>query len=129
MYANHGTSTLPVQIQIAYVEVLTRALETIFILRVHSAGQTVLGVVRNTQRILVVARLDEGEHRTESLFLRDLRIGFYIGDDGGRYEITLIAILRSAAEHEATFLRTDVDVLIDLVERLLVDDRAHERRL
>src|SRR5919202_2543873 len=65
VHANQGSGTLPIEVQIADVELTPRPRETIRVATVQRAGQSEFGRVRNCQRVVEVARTDECENRTE----------------------------------------------------------------
>ena len=71
-----------------------------------------------------VARLGDGQDRSEDLFLEDARLGVDVGDDGRLDEV---AVARAAAPPatQAAFLLADLDVVEDRLARALVDDRPH----
>ena len=93
---------------------------------VDRAGQAVLGVVGDRQRVVEVLRLDHGQHRSEDLFLREACHRVDIGDHGGLDEVA-VARRALAAGDQAAFLLADLDVIEDRLHGAFVDHRAHAR--
>src|SRR5436190_19602695 len=75
--------------------------------------------------VVEVARADDREHRPEDLLLRDARAWADVVEDRRLDVIT--AFTRTTAEHERALRAADVDVLDDLAEGRLVDQRTEVR--
>src|ERR1043166_3095830 len=126
MDADQRAGALAVQIQIADEELLTGALELLLVVGEDGAGEAELRVVRDPQRVFEVLRFADREHRTEDLFLRDRRLRVDVGDDGRLDEVALL-VAHVAAGDETSLTLAALDVLLDLLHRLLADDRADLR--
>src|SRR5881394_1782754 len=72
--------------------------------------------------VVEVARADDREHRPEDLLLRDARAWADVVED--RRLDVIAAFARTTPEHERALRSADVDVLDDLAEGRLVDQRA-----
>src|SRR6185312_16886806 len=119
---------LAVDVEIADMELALGAGDTVAVGREERAGQAVLRVVGDGQRLVKVLRLDDRQHRPKNLFLRQPRRGRDIGDDGRRDEIALLAGWLAAYSDLALIL-ANLDVLLNLLVGVLVYHRADRIRL
>jgi hypothetical protein len=69
------------------VEALCGLAQVVGVVRENRAGQAVLRVVGQAQRVLEIARLGDRQDRAENLFLEDSGARLDIRNDGGRDEI------------------------------------------
>src|SRR3954449_258153 len=77
MHTNERARALTIQIQVPDMKLSTRALEFRLVIAVNRARQTKLRIVRDLERVVVILRLDHGEHWPEDLFLLDRRAGLH----------------------------------------------------
>src|SRR5262249_6145241 len=126
MCADHGAGAFAVEIEIARLEFIARALQLFARTGVNGAGQPELGVVGDVERVIEIARLDYGQHRPEDLFLSQPRGGSDVSNDSGLDEVALARLPgRTAAVNEPAFLLADLDVIQNTLHRLLIDHRTH----
>src|SRR5688572_8010673 len=128
MHAHQSAGALPVQVQIANMKLASRALELLFVRAVDGAGQSILSVVRNLERVVVVRRLDYRQHRSEDFFLFNRRAWFHISNNRRLDEEALLAIRATTGEYPTALALTLLDVGVDGLESFFVDDRAHVGR-
>src|ERR1043165_6950240 len=127
--ADERACALAVEVEVADVELAARALQLLAVVRVDRAGQAVLRVVGDAERVVEVVRADAGEDGAEDFFLLDAVAGLHVGDDGRLDEEALLAVA-AASRHDAPAVRFALlDVVVDGLEGFLVDDGAHRRRL
>src|SRR5215469_500694 len=97
MRAHDRTRALAIDVQIADVELTLGILDLVRRQRISRTRESELGVVGDFDTVLEVARLDDGEHRAEDLFLRNGRFGTYIRDDGRLHEVAVAGLFRAIA--------------------------------
>src|SRR5262249_13837359 len=100
-------------VEVADEELVARPLQLGRVLRVHGAGEPELGVVRDTQRVVVVLRADDRQHRAEDLLLRDLRRGRHVVEHGGLHEPAGLAGHAAAAQQQLALPLAGLDVAQD----------------
>src|SRR5262249_6546316 len=116
-----------IDVQIADVEFAFRALDAFAIAGIEGAGQTVVGVVGDRERVVNVFGFDDGDHRSEDLFLGDAGFRVNVGYDRWRNEPAFAGqIMPSAPGDDAAFLLADLYVLVDLLVGLLARNRTGE---
>src|SRR5258708_32345182 len=82
MRAYHCSRALAVQVEVAHVERAHGAIEFFARTGVDCAGQAELGVVRDFESMIEVARLDHYEHWTKDLFLLERGLRRDVGNHG-----------------------------------------------
>src|SRR5207237_8927304 len=122
MGARERAGAFPVDVQVADVEALARLLDAIRDGGEDCAREAELRVVRDVERVVEVTRADDREHRPEDLLLRDARAWADVVED--RRLDVIAAFTRTTAEHERALRAADVDVLDDLAEGRVVDQRT-----
>src|ERR1044072_5215862 len=110
MNANQRAGTLAVEIKIADVKFPARAFELFLVHTVDRASQSELGIIRNLQRVVIILRFDDRQHRTKYFFLFDRRARLHIGNHGWLNEEPLFAVGTAAAYHSAAFALALFDV-------------------
>src|SRR5437588_10753023 len=75
------------------------------------------------ERVVKVFRLDDGQHRPENFFLGDTCMRVNICNDR-RLNKEARAMV-STPSYQATFLLTHLDIIGDLLQRVLIDDRSY----
>src|SRR5689334_515238 len=103
MHAHKRAGALPIQIKIPDVKLLARALQLRFVSAVNGARQTKLRVVRDLQRIVIILRLDHGEHWAKNLFLLDRVAWLHVGDYSRFDEEPLFAVRSAAGNYTSAF--------------------------
>src|SRR5271170_6030254 len=66
----------------------------------HGSGQAILGVIRQFDRVLLVARANDGDHRSKAFVAEQSHRGGHLIDHGGRHE--------NAGGHSTTDLRGSI---------------------
>src|SRR6185503_6485335 len=102
--ADEGAGGLPVDVEIAGVELALRPVDPGA--TVVGPGEAVFAVVRELDRVVVVARLQHGKHGPEDFFARDLRLRGDVGDDG-RLDEEAVARHPLSAGDEPAFALAD----------------------
>jgi len=120
--AHHGASAFAVQIQIANVKGFFGLLNLAFVFGIDRTRQSKFCIVRNLESFVKVFGFDDRQHRPKDLFLRDAGLRADIGDNCRLHEVA-VARGAPAAEHHATFLPPDFDVIQNSVHRCFADDR------
>src|SRR5207248_11248224 len=87
--------------------------------------QAELCVIRDSQSVVVVIRLDHREHRSEYFFLLDCRTCLHVGDDGWFNKKSLLSIRSTTSYDPAAFGLSFLNITVDCLEGLFVNDRAH----
>src|SRR5690349_24868589 len=93
--------------------------------RIHGAGEAVFGVVRQFQRMAKITRAGNRQHRSENLFLKNARLGFYAREYGRLHEIAL-SRQDAAARDQPSLSAADFDVIENGPARARADYRTHE---
>src|SRR5262249_44106895 len=114
MRAHNGAGAFAVEIQVADVKLLPRALQLLARGGIKSAVKADLGFVGYPARGVVVGALDPGRPGAEYFFLRDAGWGRDVGNHGGLNEVPFAGFLRRppAVDH-TSFLLTNVNVIED----------------
>ena len=73
MDAHQRAGALAIQVQIADMKFVARAIQFRFVARVDRASQAELRVVGDAQSVVVIIRFDDRQHRTKYFFLLDRR--------------------------------------------------------
>src|SRR5579884_1180887 len=81
MRPDHCSRTLAIDVEISYMEVALGSFNFLARRGVDRAGESVLGVVGDRERIFEVAGFAYRQYRTEDFLLRDPRLRVHIGDD------------------------------------------------
>src|SRR6266511_3807233 len=93
------------------------------------AGQPVVGVVGDRDRLLVAVERDHRQHRPEDLLLGDACRGVDVGEDGGRVVVAALVPLDgdavAAGDQLGALLLADAHVALHPFELLGGDQRAH----
>ena len=103
MNTNQRARAFAIEIEIANVEFMARAIKLCLITRINRAGQSKLSIVRDAQRIVVIIGFNHSEHWSKNFFLLDCRTGFRVRDNSRFNEVALFAIRTSASDHSAAF--------------------------
>src|ERR1051326_8955792 len=74
MRAHHRARALAIEVQIADVETLSGLAQMLGVVREDGAGEPVLRVVGELERVLEIARPGHRQDRSEDLLLEDLRL-------------------------------------------------------
>src|SRR5438067_3407850 len=122
MGARERSGAFSVDVQVADVEPPSRLLDAVAISCEDRTGQAELRAVRDVERVVEVTRADDREHRPEDLLLRDACARADVVED--RRLDVIAAFTRTTAEHERALRAADVDVLDDLAEGRVVDQRT-----
>src|SRR6185295_11728677 len=112
---------LAVEVEVADMKLPARAFELFLVSTVDGASQTKLRVVSNLQRVVIILRFDNCQHRTKYFFLFDRRARLYISNHGRLNEETLLAIRAAAAHNSPAFALALLDVRVNRLECFLVD--------
>src|SRR5581483_2340777 len=104
MRADHSSRALAVDVQIADVEFLDRAINLVARTGVDGAGQSELGIVGDLERMIEAASLDHREHRSEDFFLLKLRLCRDVGDNRRLDEVALSRKSLAAGDEASIFL-------------------------
>src|SRR4051812_30508356 len=91
--SDHSSGALAVQVQVPYVELVSRPLQLLWRRGVKSTGEAVNRVVRDGERVIEIAGFDHREHRPEDFFLRNARVRSNIRDDCGLQEVSIACLL------------------------------------
>src|SRR5262245_36493413 len=127
MHVHHRAGAFAVDVKIADVELALRAFDALAVARIERAGQAVDRVVGYGQRFVDVLGLNDGEHRPEDLFLRDVGFRVNVGDDGRRNEPAFAGeFVSPATGDDAAFLLSDSGVLVNLFLSAVTRNRAGE---
>src|SRR5580704_17641736 len=124
MRTDHRSGALAIEIKIAYVEAFASLLQLLRILRINSARQPKFRAIRDFQRVIEIASLNDRENRPKNLFLSDPRFRINVRNHRCLYEITVARGAVAADEHASLFL-SHIDVSEYSLERGLARHRAH----
>src|SRR6202035_4733553 len=128
MRAHHRTRALAVQVEVADVELAYGAIQFLARTGVDCAGQAKLGVVRDFERLIEVARLDHHQHRAKDFFLLERGFRRNVGNDRGLNKVAVFftrAGVTRAAGDQASIFFADFDIAEDIFHRTFVDDGSH----
>src|SRR5205085_2957498 len=104
------------------MKLTTRAFYLRSVGRIDGARQTVLRIVGDPERIVKILSANDCEDRSEDFLLLNGRAGFHICNHGRLNEEPLLAIRASARENATAFGFPFFDILVDRLERFLIDD-------
>jgi hypothetical protein len=111
MRAHHGAGALAIDVEVADEEFGGGAFRIFrLIVGVDRAGQPVLGVVGQFQRMIEVRALRHRQHRAEDLFLENARLRIDVGNHGRLDEIA-VAFRRPAARDQPAFFLAGLDIV------------------
>src|SRR5438034_7128116 len=102
MNANERAGAFAIQVQIADMKLTPGLLQLFFVGAVDGSSQTELGVIGDPQSIVVILRLDYGQHRSKNFFLLDSPARLHIGDDRRLDKEALFAIGSAASDDAPT---------------------------
>ena len=88
---------------------------------VDGGGETVGGVISETDNLVLVLELGDGADGAENLLLHDLHLGADIAEDGGLDEVALVTVALTTNLDGGTLLLSDLDVFHDTVILQLAD--------
>src|SRR6185312_11421229 len=94
---------------------------------VEIGGEAEFRVVGHLDRLGLGLETEERRHRTESLLARHLHGGGDIGEDGRLVEAAAQRVPVAADDHARALFERVADMLLDLLDRLHVDERADHR--
>lgn len=96
------------------------------VLGVHSGGETVGGVVTESDDVGLILKLSNGTDGAENLLLHDLHVVGDVGEDSGLDEVSLVTVALTTNLDSGTLLLTGLDVAHDTVVLKLADLRTLE---
>src|SRR5208283_2227340 len=124
MAADQGAGAFAVEVQVADEEALLGGVDPGRVAGVDGAGEAVLGIVGELQRVVEITGAGHGQDGSEDLLLEEARFRVDVGDEGGLNEIA-VAGSGSAAGEQAPLVLPDLDVVEDRTAGTLVDHRTH----
>ena len=98
------------------------------ILRDHKAGQTILRVVGNTNRVLFIIVRNDHQHRSEDLLLRDGHVVAHIGKHRGARVVAngqVIRLAQAATYQSSAFVHSLGYISLHAIKLLLAYQRPH----
>ncbi len=124
-----GAGDLPVDVQVADVELDARALDVRGAPRVDAAGERVRRAVGNGERLVDVVRPQNDQHGAEDLLLGEGVIGRDAADDDGSDEESALRPARELPlEEDEPVTSRELDVAVDTRDGFGIDERPDGRR-
>src|SRR5438270_8042648 len=122
MRADDCTGAFAVDVEITDVELAHCHFNLVARSGINRTSQAELGIVRDIERLLKVARFNYRQYRTENFLLLELRFRLNICDYGWLDEITFARISgATSTSNQPAFAFSNVDVVHDRLHRSLVD--------
>ena len=110
MDVNQCTGALAIDVEVADVEVSSGSFDPLAIACKYRTRQAIDSVVRNTQCILEIPRLDDRKYGTEDLFLSHAGCGSNVGNHCRRHEETFIGqVMTLPAGKDSSFILSDLE--------------------
>src|SRR5579872_2830092 len=126
MRPDNCTGALPVEVEIAHLELAARPLQLLARGRIDGAGETKLSVVGDLQGVLKITGLYNRKHRSEDFLLCDPGRRRNIGKHRRLYVVASSAFGNwSSSGNQSTFLLTDLDVAQHFFELFLAHYLPH----
>src|SRR5690606_11393959 len=116
-----------VQVHVAGAQPRRYALRVLEVARAHVARQPVRRVVRDADRLLLVAVREDREHGAEDLLARDGHVVAHVGEHGRAHVVALREALRAAGAaggQGGALVDPLLDQALDLVPLRLAHDRT-----
>ena len=124
MPPDDGACARPIDVDIARFNLRFGALDICRAARKKSGCKRVIGAVRNIERLIEIAHLNDAEHRAEDFFARDSHVWLHAGENCRRDEITFRwHLLSLIGENCLAF--ANLDVFENAFVRGLVNHRAN----
>src|SRR5947207_15918762 len=113
MHPYKRAGALAIQVKVADVEFIAGPIELGFIGRINRAGKSELRIVRDAESVVIIVRLDDGQHRSKDFFLLNRVARLNIRNHGGLDKETLFAVSTAARDDATAFGLALFDVAVD----------------